>query len=308
MPITLPTTSTRRDWLKQATAAGFGALTASHLHAAEIPEQLWVLFSDPHIDQDEKRIARDVCMAENLTRCVNQVLKVGQKPFGVLVNGDLALLDGRPEDYTTFARLMEPLTGNSIQVHCTLGNHDQRTNFINAILPPGPPNAERPVAVQDKHVAAVASAVVNWVLLDSLDQVNQTPGMLGELQLGWLDRTLRGLAGKPTFVVAHHNPMLASMEKKTGCLQDSDTLFQMLATHEHVKGYIHGHIHNWGLSKHDKTGLPVLSLPPVAYAFGKDRPSGWVLARATTEKIEFELRSLNPAHDQHGQKHVIAFG
>jgi hypothetical protein len=31
----------------------------------------------------------------------------------------------------------------------------------------------------------------------------------------------------------------------------------------------------------------------VAYAFGKDRPSGWVLARATTEKIEFELRSLN---------------
>jgi 3',5'-cyclic-AMP phosphodiesterase len=46
----------------------------------------------------------------------------------------------------------------------------------------------------------------------------------------------------------------------------------------------------------------------VAYAFGKDRPSGWVLARATTEKIEFEFRGLNPAHDQHGQKHVIAFG
>ncbi|MBL9131739.1 MAG: hypothetical protein JNG86_11100 [Verrucomicrobiaceae bacterium] len=52
----------------------------------------------------------------------------------------------------------------------------------------------------------------------------------------------------------------------------------------------------------------MLSLPPVAYVFGKDRPSGWVLARATTEKIEFELRSLNPVHDQHGHKHVIAFG
>jgi Icc protein len=57
----------------------------------------------------------------------------------------------------------------------------------------------------------------------------------------------------------------------------------------------------------DKPFFPC-SASPVAYAFGKDRPSGWVLARATTEKIEFELRSLNPAHEQHGQKHVIAFG
>lgn len=306
MPITLPFTN-RRSWLKQASAASLSAIAASRLPAADIPEQLWVLFSDPHIAEDEKTIARDVCMAENLTRCVNQALKIGQKPFGVFVNGDLALLDGRPEDYTTFARLMEPLTGNSIQVHCTLGNHDQRTNFINAILPPGPPNAERVVPVQDKHVAVVSSALVNWVLLDSLDQVNVTPGVLGELQLGWIDRTLRGLAPKPTFIMAHHNPMLASMEKKTSCLQDSDKLFSLLASHEHVKGYIHGHIHNWGLSKHDKTGIPVLSLPPVAYAFGKDRPSGWVLARATAEHVEFELRSLNPAHEQHGQKHVLKF-
>jgi hypothetical protein len=57
----------------------------------------------------------------------------------------------------------------------------------------------------------------------------------------------------------------------------------------------------------DKPFFPC-SASPVAYAFGKDRPGGRVLARATTEKIEFELRSLNPAHDQHGQKHVIAFG
>jgi hypothetical protein len=33
-----------------------------------------------------------------------------------------------------------------------------------------------------------------------------------------------------------------------------------------------------------------------------------VLVRATAEKAEFELRSLNPAHDEHGKKHVIEFG
>jgi Icc protein len=222
MPITLPTTS-RRRWLQQATAAGFGTLAAK-LPAMDLPEQLWVLFSDPHIAEDEKTIAREVCMAENLTRCVNQVLKIGQKPFGVVVNGDCALTDGKTEDYATFVRLMEPLTSNSIQVHCTLGNHDSRQNFINAVLPPGPPNAERQVPVADKHVAVVSSATMNWVLLDSLHSVNQTPGLLGDLQLGWLDRTLRGLPNKPTLVCAHHNPMLASMDekKKNSCLQDSD--------------------------------------------------------------------------------------
>ena len=97
MPITLPTTS-RRRWMQQATAAGFASLAAK-LPAAELPEQLWVLFSDPHIAEDEKAIAREVCMAENLTRCVNQVLKIGQKPFGVIVNGDCALLDGKTEDH-----------------------------------------------------------------------------------------------------------------------------------------------------------------------------------------------------------------
>ena len=307
MPITLPTTS-RRRWLQQATAAGFGTLAAK-LPAMDLPEQLWVLFSDPHIAEDEKTIAREVCMAENLARCVNQVLKIGQKPFGVVVNGDCALTDGKTEDYATFVRLMEPLTSNSIQVHCTLGNHDSRQNFINAVLPPGPPNAERQVPVADKHVSVVSSATMNWVLLDSLHRVNQTPGLLGDLQLGWLDRTLRGLPNKPTLVCAHHNPMLASMDekKKNSCLQDSDGLFKILAAHDKVKGFIHGHIHNWNLSQHAETGLPVLSLPPVAYAFSKDRPNGWVLVRATAEKAEFELRSLNPAHDEHGKKHVIEF-
>ncbi|MBL9130500.1 MAG: hypothetical protein JNG86_04825, partial [Verrucomicrobiaceae bacterium] len=75
MPITLPFPN-RRDWLKRATAASIGAF-ASRLPAADAPEQLWVFFSDPHIAEDEKAVAREVCMAENLTRCVNQVLKIG---------------------------------------------------------------------------------------------------------------------------------------------------------------------------------------------------------------------------------------
>ena len=71
MPITLPILN-RRDWLKHAMV---GTL-AIHSQAAETPEQVWVLFSDPHIDADDKAVSREVCVAENLTRCVNQVLKI----------------------------------------------------------------------------------------------------------------------------------------------------------------------------------------------------------------------------------------
>jgi hypothetical protein len=78
---------------------------ATQLPALEIPEQIWVLFSDTHIAEDETLVARGACMAENLRRCANQVLKIGQKPFGLIVNGDCAYLEGISEDYVTFAAL-----------------------------------------------------------------------------------------------------------------------------------------------------------------------------------------------------------
>lgn len=306
MPITFPPLS-RRDWLKRGSAAAFGSL-ATQLSALDIPEQQWVLFSDTHIAADETLTARGICMAENLQRCVNQVLKIGQKPFGLIINGDCAFNEGKIEDYGAFAHLIKPLREASVQVHCTLGNHDHRTNFLNAIIGPPPPNAERPMIVQDKHVASVTSALVNWILLDSLELVNKTPGRLGDLQLSWIERELRNLPNKPTFVVAHHDPQGPVPEgaKLTG-LQDSDALFELLAAHEKVQGYIYGHTHNWQLTKHAKTGLPLLNLPPIAYVFNPKRPNGWVMARISADRAEFELRSLNPAHDEHGQKHVIEF-
>ncbi len=307
MPITLPPLS-RRSFLKRGSVAAFSSL-ASQLPAIEIPEQMWVLFSDPHIAADEALVSRGACMAENLRRCANQVLKIGQKPFGLIINGDCAYLDGKTEDYVTFSHCIQPLREQSIQVHCTLGNHDHRNNFLNAIIGPPPPNAERPMIVPDKHVASVSSALVNWILLDSLDLVNKAPGRIGEAQLGWIERELRNLSNKPTFIVAHHNPMQASMDekKKGGCLQDSDALFDLLASYPKVQGFIYGHTHTWLRTKHEKTGLPLINLPPIAYVFDPKRPNGWVIARVSAERIEFELRALNPAHDEHGQKHVIKF-
>ena len=301
MPISFPPIS-RRQWLKGSLAAAFTPAWASAASSSD--GELWVLFSDTHIAADLKIEARGAVMAENLARCAKQVLNVGQKPFGVLVNGDCAYLDGQQADYDAFVKLIEPLRESAIQVHCTLGNHDNRKHFIGAMTSPQDP---RPV--EGKHVEVLSSATMNWVLLDSLHEVNQTPGELGQLQLGWLDRTLNNCPDRPTVVMAHHNPQGPVPEgKKPTALTDSDAMFAILAKHKKVKAFVYGHTHNWEHKKHPETGLHLINLPPVAYVFAPERPNGWVSARATKERLVLELHALNPAHDQHGEKVEITWG
>ncbi|MCA1964997.1 MAG: metallophosphoesterase [Prosthecobacter sp.] len=300
MPVTLPPL-TRRRWLQGSLAAAFSPCLTS---AAEAEGELWALFSDTHIAADLALEARGAVMGENLRRCVNQVLKVGQKPFGVLVNGDCAYLDGQQTDYDSFVKLMEPLRESGVQVHCTLGNHDHRRNFIAAMTSPQDP---RPV--EGRHVEVLSSATMNWVLLDSLKEVNQTPGELGALQIGWLDRTLASCPDRPTVVMAHHNPQapVSEGQKPTG-LMDAEAMFEVLGRHKKVKAFLYGHTHTWAQQRHEATGIHLVNLPPVAYVFAPERPNGWVIARASKEKLSLELRALNPAHDQHGEKVEIVWG
>lgn len=311
MPLSLPPLS-RRRWIRGGLAAASAALIPEGLPAQAPkagkkqppPGEAWVLFSDTHVPADAKQEARGVCMGDNLTRCVNQVLKLAGKPYGVLVNGDCAYLDGQEGDYATFVDLIRPLREAGLQVHCTLGNHDDRKNFIAALT-----SVQDPRPVEGKHVSVISSATMNWVLLDSLEEVNKTPGSLGDLQRGWLDRTLASLPNRPTVVMAHHNPQEALTEgqKATG-LKDSDPMFEVLARHKKVKAFVYGHTHSWSHRKHEATGLDLVNLPPVAFVFSETRPNGWVLARATPEKLVLELRALNPAHDLHGEKVEIAWG
>ncbi len=310
MPITLPPL-TRRRWIQGSLAAAFSPLAAQTPETAKgrprpkgPPAEAWVLFSDTHVPADARQEARGVCMGDNLTRCVNQVLKMTAKPYGVLVNGDCAYLEGLEADYTTFGGLIAPLREAGLAVHCTLGNHDDRKNFQAALT-----GEQDPHPLKDRHVEAFSSATMNWVLLDTLEEVNKTPGTLGDSQRGWLDRTLATLPDKPTVVMAHHNPQgpVEDGKKPTGML-DSDAMFEVLGKHKKVKAFIYGHTHTWEHKTHEATGIQLINLPPVAYVFDATRPSGWVLARATPQKLTLELRALNPAHNQHAEKVEVAWG
>ena len=305
MPITLPAFS-RRHLLRNATATGLSLLASDFLHAADDDKsELWCLLSDTHIAEDQAVVAREVNVADHLKKTVLDVLSIHEKEklFGLFVNGDLALKDGQPGDYATFVELMKPLRHNGIDVHLTLGNHDNREKFWEGCWELTENKKKLPL----RHLDVITSAVVNWVLLDSLQQTDNTPGHLGESQLAWLDRSLRDAPDRPTIIMVHHNPQaVVEPGKKATGLLDTDDFMRVVDRHPKVKAWIFGHTHTWEV-KSRKSGLHLINLPPVAYAFTKERPQGWVTARVDHQGMTLELRSLDPAHPQHGEKKRLAW-
>lgn len=299
MPITLPAL-TRRHLLRNAAATGLGFLAGDSFAAADTKSELWCLLSDTHIAEDQATIAREVNVADHLKQVVREVLTVQDKEklFGLFVNGDLALKDGQAGDYATLVELLKPLRHGGIDVHLTMGNHDNREKCWEGCWE----LTENKKKVPLRHLDVLTSAVVNWVLLDSLQETDHTPGYLGESQLSWLDRSLRDAPNRPTIVMVHHNPQgVVEPGKKATGLLDTEDFMRVLDRHPKVKALIYGHTHNWDV-KTRKSGLHLINLPPVAYTFSKDRPQGWVSARVDAQGMTLELRSLNLAHPQHGEK------
>lgn len=314
MPIHWPGLSRRR--FLTGSAAALASLSIPRIGSAEpVSQESWALFSDTHINADPKAKRGRICMADHLRRVVEEVLALDAKPTGVFINGDLAQNKGEIGDYKTFQELIEPLSAKDLTLHLTLGNHDQRTNFWNA-TPYGAISA-RPV--QDRWVSMVPTQKVNWFLLDSLRETDETPGILGTEQLAWLGETLDAHADKPAVILAHHNIGTSQRFKEAAevvvdvagrrltpaGIMDSDPLLDVLAPRSQVMAYICGHTHQWNVLKWK--GIHFLNLPVVAYKFLPEDPAGWVHCRANENGLTFELRSLDAKHPRHGEKVEIAW-
>lgn len=289
----------RRAFLHTALLATAGCTTFRHTKSSGAAgPQRWALFSDTHISADANAVLREVKMAEHLRRSVAEVLAAGPKPAGLLLNGDCALLDGKPGDYSTLAALLAPLPAADVPVHMTLGNHDDRANFRAGVKPDGRSGK----FVEGRHVSVIETPLANWFLLDSLDKVNSTPGRLEQAQCAWLAAALDARGDKPALVMMHHNPQSVadrSTEKITG-LTDTEALYEVLLPRRQVKALFFGHTHRW--EQKEKDGLHLINLPAVAYVFAKEQPSGWVDCTLAAGGMSLELRALNPAHPGHAKK------
>jgi 3',5'-cyclic AMP phosphodiesterase CpdA len=241
-------------------------------------------------------------MADHLAAVAKEVTALPRRPAGVLINGDCALKNGQAGDYATLGDLLRPLRVAELPLHLTLGNHDHRARFLAAF---GGDKAGRPVA--SRHVAVVESPRANFVLLDTLDVTDGTPGQLGAEQLAWLANALDARPDKPAVVVGHHNPEAqVPAGRQPGGLLDTAALFKVLEPRKQVKAYVFGHTHVWEVKEH-ASGIHLVNLPAVAYVFAADQPSGWVHLGLTQTGARLELHSLDRGHKAQGQVVELAW-
>jgi len=301
MPVYLPPTS-RRRFLAGSLATAAGLIFRDGLFAADAgitDPHRFALLSDVHIAADRAKVLRGVTMAENLAKVVAEVAALSPLPANAAINGDLAFGTGEVGDYATLLDLLKPLRAAGLPLHLNLGNHDQRDHFRSSI----PQSQRDAAALKEREAYVVETPRVNWFVLDSLVETNKVPGNVGDHQLRWLAEGLEARRGKPAIVLVHHNPDLENPNR--GGLTDTRALLDLLLPRRQVKALIFGHTHAW--SVRSEAGFHQVNLPPVAYVFQEGYPSGWVDVRLTETGATLELRCVDPAHKQHGEKHELSW-
>ena len=190
--------------------------------------------SDLHIKVPGKLSYRVVDCAAMLERCVQEVLRLPQRPDAMVITGDLVDF-GRVEEYAHLRKLLSPLP---MPYYLLPGNHDER-GALRAAFPDH--------AYLRQWEPYIQYAIDQWpVRIVAIDTVipGEGGGRLDEARVGWLDRALAREPKKPTVVVMHHPPFptLIGHMDRIG-LQGSEALAQVIARHPQVERVLCGHLH-----------------------------------------------------------------
>jgi 3',5'-cyclic AMP phosphodiesterase CpdA len=288
MPLHL---TSRRQFITQFGAAV--ALSQVEASAADVDGDLIAILNDTHIGAQHPASAS---IPMNLRHTIDWLLALPKRPAAVIINGDLALKDGKSGDYEHFARLIAPLRDAGLPLHLTMGNHDDRAVFYD-VLKNEKPDAP---AVEAKHVGVVKLPGMNLFLLDSLKATMITQGLIGDTQMAWLVKLLDQHADKPALLFAHHNPRLGGDPLHfPGGLEDSEPLWKAIASRQHVKAYIHGHIHHRDFFAHES--IHILNTPATSYvADKKTSTTGWTMLRLNADGAEVTTHTHQADHAWNG--------
>jgi 3',5'-cyclic-AMP phosphodiesterase len=288
------TASTRRHFLQTAVA---GLVTGVHVAAAERSSastadetgEVVAILNDTHIGEEH---GPNHAHPANLQAAVAWLLALPQRPARVIINGDLAFKVGTPGDYRKFIPLIAPLRAAGLAVHLTLGNHDNREEFLRAF--PGERSASR--LKEHRHNTIVDLAHVRLLLLDSLKDTPAAPGRLGAEQIAWLLQEVDARPEKPVVLVAHHNPTVGGDPVHyPGGLEDTAAVWPELVKRSQVKAYLHGHIHDWSLAMH--SGIHIVNTLATSVVGNKAvSTTGWTMARFLPTGLDLTIHTHAPGH------------
>ena len=205
---------------------------------------------------------------------------------GTIINGDIAWMEGLPEDYEAAEKLLGTLA--DIGPLTTLpGNHDNRQNLC-AVF--SDPRMDEGVG---KVIAVVDAGIVRLVCLDSLRRTDIVSGKLEQAQLTWLKDWLAAHGDKPVVLLVHH-----PLNDPDNGLLDAPALLGVVRQHDQVKAIFTAHDHVF--SHREEHGLLVVTQPAVGFAFEPNVTYGWLEAEFTADGVNVTLWSI-----QDGPKNTI---
>jgi 3',5'-cyclic AMP phosphodiesterase CpdA len=284
MPLTIQPLN-RRDFCRNVFGGTLAAAlwgTATNVWADENERDHFVFLSDTHLPGDSNEERHGYYPVKNFVAAREAVLKLSHKPKGVIVTGDVAFLQGKPEDYQQIVTQVAPYTENGIPFHIAFGNHDNLENFTAAFSD----LKKEASPVLNQHITVLETPNVNLFLLDSLYQTNITSGLLGWEQLRWLEKELNVRKDKPALLFAHHN-----LENSPNTLMDREEFWTIVKAAKQVKAYIYGHTHFYRQSVRNNVHL--INLPALGWEFLMgQQPLGWSDGEITKNGIQLTLHTV----------------
>ena len=169
-------------------------------------------------------------------KVIDAVLALRPRPQRAVVLGDIALWNGRHEDYEASLPGLERLRQAGVELFVAMGNHDHRDVFLRYH-----PEYAKISPVADRIISVVDLGSADLLLLDSLKETgrgegtgNAVEGEIDDAQWSWLEAQATSRE-RPFFVASHHQPDDLSGRK----------MREMLASTKYCVGYLHGHCHRW---------------------------------------------------------------
>lgn len=188
--------------------------------------------SDTHILAESSDRPEAGSRAENLRRCVADIVRLDPKPDIVIHTGDTTQT-GAPEDYDRLKHILAPL---DMPFFPTPGNRDKREPFHAAL------GTDRPDAPFLHY--AIEHLPVRLIALDSIEPGTNL-GVFCADRARWLDETLSNAPDRPTILYIHHPPFDVGHFYVDGYRNpaDREALAAVIGRHRQVRRLICGHCH-----------------------------------------------------------------
>jgi len=228
----------RRGFLTgMACAASAGCVSKCLRREGAVDKNLSVFLSDIHVSGLNVK-GQPTYQNPLFEKVVEQVLAMKPRPARAVIFGDVALWNGRTEDYEASLPILKRLTDAGIELYLTTGNHDHREPMFKYH-----PRQKEITPVAGRLVSVIDLGDADLFLMDTLKENlsdkgkgNAVDGALDDAQAKWLVKAAAE-AKRPYFIGSHHPPEEIKIDGK-----DVRAVFE---TDPRFAGYIHGHNHRW---------------------------------------------------------------